>query len=66
MKNIDEYMIKHEERKMQQDALVTLSKKNKFISDIKNGLGEEIIKEPNKPQKKITFWGKIKRLFSND
>ena len=64
--NVDDYLIKHEERKMQQDMLITLSKKNKFISEIKNGLGDEILKEPNKPQKKLTWWDKFKRIFYNE
>ena len=44
-----EYTIKHEERKIAQAALATEAKKNKYIYDIKNGLGEEIKEEPNKP-----------------
>lgn len=61
----DEYLIKHEEKKMQQDILISESKKRKFINEIKSGLGDEIKEEPNKPQKKLTFWGKIKKLLFN-
>ena len=38
-------------------------KKNKFIDDITNGLGEKIKKEPNTVFKKPSLLGKIKKLF---
>tara|TARA_Y100000389_G_C17463096_1_gene523286 strand:- start:903 stop:1109 length:207 start_codon:yes stop_codon:yes gene_type:complete len=60
-----EWTIKHEQRKMEQDILATEAKKRKFIHEIKSGLGDTIKEEPNKPQNKLGFWGKIKRLFLN-
>ena len=58
-------LVKDEERKMLQDMVATEIRKENFIRDITNGLGEEILKEPNKlqVQKKLTFWDKVKRLF---
>jgi len=38
-------------------------KKNKFIDEIKNGLGECILKEPNKVQKKPSLLSKFKKLL---
>jgi len=61
MNNLDGF-IKNEERKLEQDKFVTELKKEKFINDIKGGLGNEIVKQPNTVQKKISFWGKIKKL----
>jgi len=57
--------IKDEERKMKQDIFATEIKKENFIREITNGLGEEILKEPNKIQviKKPNFWDKLKKLF---
>jgi len=62
---MDRNLIKDEERKMRQDMVATEIKKENFIRDITNGLGQEIIEEPNKIhiQKKLTVWEKIKRLF---
>jgi len=58
-------LVKDEERKMQQDMVATEIKKENFIRDIlDNGLGEEIIKEPNKVQKKIGFFDKLRKMFS--
>lgn len=56
-------LIKNEERKMLQDIVATQIKKENFIREIVGGLGDEIIAEPSKPQKKLSFWGKIKRMF---
>jgi hypothetical protein len=58
-------LIKDEERKMLQDIVTTEIKKENFIREITEGLGQEILNEPNKIQvpKKITFWDKIKKLF---
>lgn len=56
-------LIKDEERKMRQDAVATEIKKDNFINEIIGGLGEEIINEPNKEQKKLGFFDKIKKLF---
>jgi hypothetical protein len=52
-----------ERRKILQDSMVTDIKKNKFISDIIGGLGEEIKKEPNTIHKRPSFWSKIKVLI---
>ena len=62
---MDRNLIKDEERKMRQDMVATEIKKENFIRDIANGLGQEILEEPNKihVQKKLTVWEKIKRLF---
>jgi hypothetical protein len=62
----NEYIIKHEQRKMEQDALITESKKRKFIHDIKSGLGEAIKEEPNKPQKGLKWYHKLVKLLWND
>lgn len=58
-------LIKDEERKMLQDIVTTEIKKENFILEITEGLGQEILNEPNKIQvpKKITLWDKIKKLF---
>jgi len=55
--------LKSEELKMRQDIVATEIKKENFITEIKNGLGDEILREPNKEQKKLTFWQKIKKMF---
>ena len=62
---MDRNLVKDEERKMRQDMVATEIKKENFIRDITNGLGQEILEEPNKihVQKKLTVWEKIKRLF---
>jgi low affinity Fe/Cu permease len=58
-------LIKDEQRKMRQDIVATEIKKENFIKEMVDGLGNEILQEPNKIQtvKKITFWDKIKKLF---
>ena len=48
-------LIKDEMRKMKQDIFTTEIKKENFIKEITNGLGEEIKNEPNKIQKKLSF-----------
>jgi hypothetical protein len=58
-----EYTIQHEKRKMVQSSLSTDAKKNKYVHDIKNGLGELIIEEPNKPQKKVRWYHKLFRML---
>ena len=58
-----DYVIKHEASKMKQDFLVTEGKKNRFVNEIKNGLGEEIKKEPNKPQKRVSIFRKLINLL---
>lgn len=57
-------LVKDETRKMQQDVVATEIKKENFIREITEGLGEEILKEPNKIQKKLGFWDKVKKMFS--
>lgn len=56
-------LIKDEERKMRQDAVATEIKKENYIREIIDGLGEEIVKEPNKVQKKLGFWDKLRKMF---
>jgi len=61
---MDRNLIKDEERKMRQDMVATEIKKENFIREIlEKGLGEEIIKEPNKEQKKLSFFDKLKKMF---
>lgn len=62
---MDRNLIKDEERKMRQDMVATEIKKENFIRQITDGLGQEILQEPNKIhiQKKVTFWDKLKKLF---
>jgi hypothetical protein len=55
--------VEQERRKILQDTLTTEYKKENFISEIKNGLGELILKEPNKIQKKRTILFKIKKIL---
>lgn len=57
---------KSEELKMRQDIVATEIKKEIFIQEIKKGLGDEILKEPNRQQKKLTIWQKIKKMFSHE
>jgi hypothetical protein len=59
------YTIDHEKRKIAQSALSTEAKKRKFVHDVKNGLGELIKEEPNKPQKKVKWYHKLFKLLTN-
>lgn len=61
----EEWEIELEKRKMLQDSYVTEMKKNKFIEEIKSGLGEQIKKEPNKIQvkEKTSMLAKFKKLI---
>lgn len=63
MSNREEWELEQERRKMLQDEIVTEYRKNKFIKEIKNGLGELIMEQPNTVQKKPTFLDKIKKLL---
>jgi len=63
MNTRDELELEQEKRKLIQDELVTEVKKNKFITEIKSGLGEKIKKEPNTIQKKNSLFFKIKKLI---
>ena len=57
-------LLRDEERKMKQDVLATEIKKDNFIREmVEGGLGQEILNEPNKIQKKLTFFQKLKRIF---
>ena len=51
----NEWEIEQERRKMLQEQMITEMKKDKFIQEMLDGLGEVIKKEPNKVQKKIKF-----------
>lgn len=63
--NREDWEIEQEKRKMIQDSLITEMKKNKFIEEIKSGLGEQIKKEPNKIQvkEKTSMLAKFKKLI---
>jgi hypothetical protein len=63
MSNREEWELEQERRKMLQDEIVTEYKKNKFIKEIKNGLGKSIMEQPNNIQKKPTTLDKIKKLL---
>ena len=56
-------LLNDEQRKMKQDIVATQIKKENYIREIVNGLGDEIIAEPSKPKKKLSFWDKIKKLL---
>tara|TARA_B100001287_G_C22359557_1_gene379106 strand:+ start:123 stop:320 length:198 start_codon:yes stop_codon:yes gene_type:complete len=58
-----DWVIEQEKRKILQEEMVTEMKKNKFINEIKNGLGEKIKKEPNTVFKKPSLLTKIKKIF---
>ena len=60
----NEWEIEQERRKMLQEQMITEMKKDKFIQEMLDGLGEAIKKEPNKVQKKLSLVDKIKKLFS--
>lgn len=60
----NDWEIENEIRKMRQQDLVTEVKKDKYISEIKKGLGDIILKEPNTVHKKPGFLAKLKRIFS--
>jgi hypothetical protein len=60
----NEWEIEQERRKMLQEQMITEMKKDKFIQEMLDGLGEVIKKEPNKVQKKLSLVDKIKKLFS--
>jgi len=59
----EDWLIELEKRKIQLDYVITEQKKNNFIKEITQNLGEEIIKEPNKKPKKLSFWDKLKNMF---
>ena len=61
METREEWILEQEKRKLLQDQLVTENKKNKFIKEIKNGLGEKILKSTNKKKEKLGLWSTIKK-----
>lgn len=63
MSSREEWELEQERRKMLQDEIVTEYKKNKFIKEIKSGLGQSIMEQPNTIQKKPTVFDKIKKLL---
>lgn len=63
MHSRSEWKIEQEKRKMLQEEMVTENKKNKFINDIKSGLGQEILQKTNKVYEKPNFWVKIKKVL---
>ena len=60
MSNREEWELEQERRKMLQDEIVTEYKKNKFIKEIKNGLGKSIMEQPNNIQKNQQLQIKLK------
>jgi len=62
MDNRSEWELEQEKRKLLQDNMDTELKKDKFINEIENGLGEKIKKEPNTVYKKPSLLSKIKNL----
>ncbi len=63
MTSREDWVLEQEKRKILQDQMVTEYKKNKFIEEIKSGLGKRILEEPNKIQRKKSFWFKIKKIL---
>lgn len=63
MSSREDWEIEQEKRKILQDSVLTEYKKNKFIDEIKSGLGEQIIKQPNTTHKKPSIFGKIKKIL---
>ena len=59
----EEWEVELEKRKILQDNYVTEIRKDKFIEEIKSGLGEKILKEPNTLHKKKGFIHKLKKIF---
>lgn len=59
----EEIEIEQERRKILQDNFVTEINKKKFIDKIKNEWADHINSEPNKIQKKVSFWTKFKKLL---
>jgi hypothetical protein len=52
-----------EKHKMLQDIVNTDLKKEKFIKEVLNGLGEEIKQQPNKIHKKPNLLEKLLKIF---
>lgn len=62
MDRID-WEVELEKRKLLQEKLISERKKNMFIDEIKNGLGEKILKEPNKVHKKPSLLSRFKKIL---
>lgn len=60
-----DWEIELEKRKILQESMVTDLKKDKFIKEITSGLGDKILEEPNKLQKKPGLLSKLKKMFLN-
>lgn len=60
-----EWEIELEKRKILQESMITDIQKNRFIKEIESGLGEKILEEPNKIQKKPGLLSKLKKMFLN-
>ncbi len=63
MNNRGEWEQEQEKRKLLQDKMVTELKKNKFIDEIKNGLGDRIKNETNTVHKKTSIISRLKKLL---
>jgi hypothetical protein len=61
--NRGEWELEQEKRKLLQDRMVTELKKDKFINEINNGLGEKIKNQPNTQYKKSSILTKIKKII---
>jgi hypothetical protein len=61
--NREEWEIELEKRKILQESITTEYKKNNFIREINEGLGERIKKELNPVKQKPSIWNKIKVLI---
>ncbi len=59
----EDWVLEQERRKLLQDQMVSERKKDKFIEEIKSGLGKKILKEPNKKQKKRSILQKLKKAI---
>jgi hypothetical protein len=60
-----QYEIEVEARAMQREAVTTNINKERFISEIRNGLGEEIKEKAGQIEvKKPSFFGRIARFFN--
>jgi hypothetical protein len=62
----EDWELELEKRKILQESMITEMRKNKYIDDIRNGLGECIVKEPNTVHKKPGLLSKLKKMFIND
>lgn len=63
MNNRGEWELEQEKRKLLQDRMVTDLKKDKFISEMKNGLGDRIKRQPNTVHKKTSIISRLKKLI---